>query len=59
MRIGQIYENYITISEDARMVSEAIDFTANEFDLNKIVNNHRYNRDNPIVKIEMAINECG
>ena len=32
MRIDEIYGNYITISEDARMVSEAIDFTANEFD---------------------------
>ena len=31
MRIGQIYENYISLSEDARMVSEAIDFVSNEF----------------------------
>ena len=31
-RIGRIYESSVSLSEDARMTSEAIDFIANEFD---------------------------
>jgi hypothetical protein len=32
MRIGNIYGNYISISEDARMTWEAVEFVASEFD---------------------------
>ncbi|SVE44407.1 uncharacterized protein METZ01_LOCUS497261, partial [marine metagenome] len=32
MRIGNIYENFIHISEDARMTWEAVEFVGNEFD---------------------------
>ncbi len=32
MRIGNIYDNYISISEDARMTWEAVEFIASEFD---------------------------
>ena len=33
MRIGNIYENYISISEDARMTWEAVEFVGGEFDI--------------------------
>ncbi|MDP7608748.1 MAG: TerB family tellurite resistance protein [Candidatus Marinimicrobia bacterium] len=32
MRIGNIYENYISTSEDARMTWEAVEFVGSEFD---------------------------
>jgi hypothetical protein len=32
MRIGNIYENYISFSEEARMTWEAVEFVASEFD---------------------------